>query len=173
VTPVVPPYRRGGGFGSLGIRFHEVFQPARVPLRPETLGAWLTLAALAVALCVGIWIAVRRYVRGAYRRAAAHELATLAARFEQQSQDLAALEALPNVLKRCALGSFERSKVAPLHGARWVEFLSATSPRPFGEDAGRALVTLATRGASALTRDEAVLLFAAAREWIRRHRADL
>jgi hypothetical protein len=173
MTPVVPPYRRGGGFGSLGVRFREVIEPHVPPLRPETFGAWLTLGLIALALVAGVAWLVWRAIRRRYRRAAERELLALRARFQAEPPALDALEAVPAVIKRCALGSFARSKVAQLSGERWIAFLSATSREPFGEGASRALLTIATRGAAAVSAADASSLFLGARAWIRRHRAEL
>lgn len=172
MTPVVPPYRRGGGFGSLGVRFREVVDPPALALRPETLGAWLTLGLLVAAIAAAIGWLSYRYWRRRYRRAAERELLLLQAAFNAQHEPLAALEAVPAVIKRCALHGFAREKVAPLSAERWVAFLSTTSRTGFASAAGSALVTIATRGASAVTAEEAAQLFGAARTWIRGHHAD-
>jgi len=173
MTPLVPPYRRGGGFGSLGVRFREVLEPHVPPLRPETLGAWLTLGLLAAAVAAGVAWLVWRALRRRYRRAAERELLALRARFQAEPPALDALEAVPAVIKRCALSSFARARVAPLSGERWIAFLSATSGEPFGEAASRALSTITTRGAAAVSAADATSLFLSARAWIRRHRAEL
>ncbi|MEI9935741.1 MAG: DUF4381 domain-containing protein [Pseudomonadota bacterium] len=173
MTPTVPPYRRGGGFGSLGVRFREVLEPQVPPLRPETLGAWLTLGVFVAAIAAGVAWLVWRTMRRSYRRAAERELLALRARFWAAPHELDALEAVPAVIKRCALGSFARAKVAPLSGERWIAFLSATSAEPFGEGASRALLTITTRGATGVSAADASSLFLGARAWIRRHRAEL
>ncbi|MEI9947536.1 MAG: DUF4381 domain-containing protein [Pseudomonadota bacterium] len=173
MTPTVPPYRRGGGFGSLGVRFREVLEPHVPPWRPETLGAWLTLGLFAAAVVAAIAWFVWRAVRRRYRRTAERELQALRARFQNDPQGLDALEAVPAVIKRCALGSFARSQVAALSGERWIAFLSSTGGEPFGEAASRALLTLTTRGAAAVSGADAASLFVGARTWIQRHRAEL
>ena len=173
MTPVVPPYRRGGGFGSLGVRFREVLEPHAVSLRPETFGAWVTLGVAVVALLAGVGWLVWRYRQRRHRRAAERELRALAAAWAAEERRLETLEAVPAVIKRCALQSFARPKVAPLSGERFVAFLSATGGAPFGEAAGRALQTIATHGASAVAADDAPSLFSAAQTWVRRHRAEL
>jgi hypothetical protein len=171
MTPVVPPYRRGAGFGSLGVRFTEVFEPARIALRPETLGAWLTLGVFALLVGAAVAWLVLRFVRRRHRRVATRELDALSRDFAA-TRELTPLEKLPAVLKRCALGSFPRERVAPLAGEAWREFLDATChAAPFADGAGRALVTLTTRGASSLDAIQAPLLIGAARTWVRRHRA--
>ena len=173
MTPVVPPYRRGGGFGSLGVRFTEVLEPARVPLGPQTVGAWVTLFVLGALVVAGVVWLVVGYTRRRHRREADRELGALLSRF-QTSRELAALEVLPGLLKRCALGSFPRERVAPLSGEAWRSFLNATcSAAPFAGGPGAALVTLATRGASFLDARDVPPLIAAARTWVRRHHAGI
>ncbi|HEV8551489.1 MAG TPA: DUF4381 domain-containing protein [Polyangiaceae bacterium] len=171
MTPAVPPYRRGSGFGSLGVRFTEVLEPARVPLRPETVGAWLTIALLGALVAAFLAWLVVRWVRRRHRRVAERELQALLHAFEA-SRQLAGLETLPVVLKRCALGSFPRERVASLSGDAWRAFLDATCrAAPFSGPPGGALVMLTTRGASSLDAAEVPALVAAARTWVRRHRA--
>ena len=170
-TPRVPPYRRGGGFGSLGVRFTEVVEPPSVSLEPSTTGAWLTLAALILLCASGVTWLVLRHVRRRHRRVAQRELVALS-RARQGGADPATLEALPSVLKRCALASFSRATVAPLSGERWRQFLDESCPGgPFTGSAGQALVTLSTRGARALSQADESALFAASQIWVRRHRA--
>ncbi len=155
------------------MRFREVLEPQLPPLRPETVGAWLTLGLLTTAIGAGLAWLVWRMIRRRHRRAAERELQALRARFQADPPELHALEAVPAVIKRCALGSFDRSKVASLSGERWIAFLSDTSGDPFGEAASRALITITTRGAEAVSAADASSLFLGARAWIRRHRAEL
>ncbi len=176
MTPVVPPYRRGGGFGTLGLRFAEVSEPAPVPLGPQTLGAWLTLAALALALVLALGWLVRRHIRRRYRRLAERELRELETAWAlapAAPEAPRALEPVPALLKRCALQSFARAQVASLSGTAWLRFLDATGAAPFGEAAGRALLAITMHGPSAVAQADAPRLFAAARTWVRRHRAQL
>lgn len=173
MIPQVPPYRRGGSFGSLGVRFSEVLEPPAVPLKPATFGAWITLALFAALLAAGATGLVLRYQRRRHRRVARRELELLARR-RRDGTDAAVLEGLPSVLKRCALASFSRVTVAPLSGERWRQFLDDSCPgAPFAGSAGRALVALTSRGASALSGADESALFAAAQIWVRRHRASV
>ena len=173
MTPVLPPYRRGEGFGSLGVRFEEVLEPARVALWPATPGAWITLGMLALGLALGSAWFLRRQWRRRYRRAAERELSALQRDWSAARERGEPLDALPALLKRCALQGFARERVAALSGAAWLGFLDATGGVPFGEAAQRALRAITTRGGAAARRDDAERLFAAARVWIRRHHADL
>lgn len=173
MTPVVPPYRRGAGFGSLGVRFEEVVEPARVSFTPQTPGAWLTLIALAAGLLLAIGWCAWRWRKRRHRRVAQRELAALQRSWSGDPAALAALEAVPIVLKRCALSSFARERVASLCGPDWLQFLDATGRGPFGVEAGRALTDITTRGASAASATDVPCLFAAAVIWVRRHHADV
>jgi hypothetical protein len=173
VTPVLPPYRRGAGFGTLGQRLSEVIEPAPVSLAPQTLGAWLTLLSLAIGLALALGWLVRRHLRRRYRRLAERELRALEAAWIADPARRRVLEPVPALLKRCALGSFARARVAPLSGPSWLAFLDTTARAPFGEAAGRALLAITTRGANAVAAADAPELFAAARRWVRRHRAEL
>ncbi len=171
MNPAVPPYRRGGGFGSLGVRFSEVVEPPPASLEPATIGAWLTLSLLVLLAAAGVAWLVLRYYRRRHRRVARRELESLA-RARRERADASVLEALPSVLKRCALASFSRETVASLSGERWRQFLDRSCPSaPFAGSAGRALVTLTTRGAHALSRDEESALLTASQTWVRRHHA--
>jgi len=171
MSPVVPPYRRGEGFGSLGVRFGEVVDPAPVSLGPQTAGAWATLGAVALAAGLALAWLLRRHLRRRYRRAAARELGALGAAWAAEPGAPATLEAVPRLLKRCAMQSFGRARVAALSGEAWLRFLDATGPSPFDAAAGRALSTIAARGAGAVSEADALSLLRAARRWIRRHRA--
>ncbi|HYQ42848.1 MAG TPA: DUF4381 domain-containing protein [Polyangiaceae bacterium] len=171
MTPQIPPYRRGGGFGSLGVRFSEVIEPPSVSFEPATVGAWITLAGLTLLVAAGVTWLVVRYARRGHRRLAQRELESLA-RARRDRTNPALLEALPSVLKRCALVSFSRASVASLSGERWRLFLDESCPgTPFSGNAGQALVTLTTHGASALSHADEDALLTASRIWVRRYRA--
>lgn len=122
MTAIVPPYRRGGGFGTLGARLREVFEPAPPSLQPETVGAWLTLIALGLTVAAALAALSLRYARRRHRRAAARELGALRAAWNANPAAPDVLERVPALLKRCALGSFARERVAPLSGDRWLAF---------------------------------------------------
>ena len=165
MTPVVPPFQRGGGFGTLGSSFKQPVLPEPVSWAPSAPGAWITLGLLALGLLGAGWLALQRYRRRAPRRAALRVLGRLEAK-------PSSLPELARLLKAVALASFPRPRVAPLSGEPWRAFLIATSPGSgFEGTAGEALVTLGERGAEAVSATAVAPLFAAARSWITRHRA--
>jgi hypothetical protein len=73
---------------------------------------------------------VRKQRSTRHRRMARRELGALRDTWQRASADERArtLERLPLLLKGCALGSFERSRVAKLAGAAWLTFLRSTAP---------------------------------------------
>jgi hypothetical protein len=174
MKPVLPPFQRGGGFGTLGTSFLEPSLPAPISLSPATWGAWSTLA---LALLGVVWLAtylLRRHKRSRHRLLARRELSALRSQWcagaAQARPEL--LERLPRVLKGCALHSFERRRVAPLSGAAWLAFLRDTAPGAgFEGETGEALVTLSERGAPFVADAAVPALFNAAESWVRRHRA--
>ena len=172
MKPVVPPFQRGGGFGTLGTSFLEPALPESVSLVPATWGAYLTLALLVAVIASALWQLVRHHQRRGHRRDARRELAALQRAWSSAAREARAaqLERLPRLLKGCALGSFARARVAPLAGNAWLAFLRSTAPGAGFEGApGEALLRLCERGAPAV--DDAVVpaLFAVSARWIARH----
>ena len=172
MKPVLPPFQRGGGFGTLGSSFLEPTLPAPISLAPATWGAWLTLVLLALGAAALLVALVRRRARGRHRRLARRELLALRKVWQDAAHEArgSALEGLPRLLKGCALGSFERGRVASLAGVAWRDFLRATAPGAGFEGApGEALVALCERGAPAVSEALVPGLFAAAERWVVRH----
>jgi Domain of unknown function (DUF4381) len=171
MKPVVPPFQRGGGFGTLGTSFLEPGLPEAVSLAPATLGAYLTLALLVAAIASALWQLVRRHQRRRHRRQARRELAALEQAWSAASEARSALlERLPRLLKGCALGSFERARVAPLSGSAWLAFLRSTAPGAGFEGApGETLLRLCERGAPAVDDAAVPALFAVSARWIASH----
>jgi hypothetical protein len=157
------------GFGTVGHRdFVELSVPEEVSLAPQAAGWYVLGAVLAGALVLGLVRAAQRYRRDVYRRAALSELARLreAAAGGERS---AALEQLPELLKRCALAAFPRERVAALSGARWHVFLERRAPGALSDDAKSALSRLVLEGPSELPRQAERALFDGVERWVRRH----
>lgn len=133
-------------------------EPQAVSMVPATAG-WFWLAVLvvaAIALLVRWWIARRR--AGAYRKAALAELASAG------SDPVA----IAGIVRRTALAAYPRERVAQLHGEAWLNFLDEScGGRDFREGPGRAIAS-----APYATADAGADLAGAAKEWVRRHRAN-
>lgn len=173
MKPDLPPFQRGGGFGTLGTDFNEPALPDRVSLAPETWGAWLSaLVLIASLILLALWFA-RRTQQNQHRRVARRELNALhkAWRAAAATERAQLLNQLPRLLKGCALGSYERPRVAKLAGASWLSFLRSTAPTAgFEGAAGETLVALCERGALAVSDDAVPALFHAVERWIAGHR---
>ncbi len=157
MKPVVPPFVRGEGFGTLGQSFAEPTLPQAVPLQPATVGAWTTLGLFALLGLGLLAFAVQAHRRRRHRRTARRELIRLERLWSESapgsSERKEPLERLPVIVKACALGSFRRGEVARLAGADWIEFLNRSSPkRPFSGPMGETLSSLCIRGSGALRR---------------------
>lgn len=145
----------------------DIHLPPPVGWWPPAPGWWLLLlVGLAVLAGGGWWL--KRHRKQAYRRAARLELRRLLEnpRGLSDRQRLAEVAAL---LRRVAIQSCGRARVAPLSGAAWLAFLDRSGRSDqFSTGSGRAL-------GSDLYRPEPTVdlegLFSLVEEWIRRHRS--
>jgi len=103
----------------------DIHLPDAVSLWPLAPGWWLLAAA--TALAVGLGIGLRRRHLASIRRAATDELDALCNQFDVEGDAVALAEGLSALLRRVALARFGQAHVAPLHGAKWVAFLSDAS----------------------------------------------
>ncbi len=115
VAPVAAPTDAADDSSLVGLlnQLAEVPDPAPVSMVPQTAG-WAVLAAvLATALMWGAYRWWRRYRANAYRRAALVALAEVGDAPVRVSE----------ILKRVAMVSYGRRRVAVLSGLEWVRFL--------------------------------------------------
>ncbi|MEM6468244.1 MAG: DUF4381 domain-containing protein [Planctomycetota bacterium] len=96
----------------------DVVSPMRVSWWPPSPGSMFLVAIVLLWFSVLAFRLIQRYRRRAYRRQAVRELA------EIKPGDFLALSEL---LKRVALVSFPRERVASLAGSDWMQFLSSTN----------------------------------------------
>ena len=157
--------------GSVGrSEFVEIIPPEPVDMHPQT-PAWTVLfVLLGLALCTGLALAVRAYLRNAYRRAALAELDTLRSRLGPNTRTEVLL-ATAGLLKRCALAVAPREGVAALSGEAWLDFLDSRAPRALSDEARRALSELVIRDPEALPTELDTALLDGVERWVRRHRA--
>lgn len=157
------------GFGTIGHRdFVEIVVPDLVAFTPETWGWYLLFGLLAVAVTAGIFRALHRYRRNAYRRAALVELRDLrsAAGGPERAQ---AVARLPVLLKRAALAAFSRHEVAGLSGDAWLAFLERSAPGALNDEAKRTLLLLVLRNPDEVPQARDRALFDGAERWLRGH----
>ena len=138
----------------------DIVVPPPVPWWPPAPGWWILATGCLAALAMSAAVALGRYQRNAYRRAALAELAAV------NVDGPAAAAAISAVLKRVALVAYPRSEVASLTGAAWLAFLDRAGATTDFTSGLAASLTKATKG-GAIQSSAAVL--AAARRWVRRH----
>jgi hypothetical protein len=141
----------------------DIVVPPPVPWWPPAPGWWIVAAALAAALAMLAVHVIRHHRHNAYRRAALAELAAL-----DSADDPARARAISAILKRTALVAYPRAEVASLTGAAWLAFLDRTAGTDAFTKGPAAALERAAYGAP--TGDDAALA-AAARRWVKRHRA--
>ena len=125
--------------------------------------AWFVLAGLIVAgVAYLVWLRFRKWQRDTYRRTALEQLDTIHT-----------ISEISLLLKRVALVSYDRRKVAGLAGTAWIEFLRSTGGR-FDDHDGRLLAAAYQNPTTDKSADPAPpahldSLVSAARAWIRNH----
>lgn len=143
-------------------RLADIVVPPPVPWWPPAPGWWMVAAALLAVIFILVIAGVQHRHRNAYRRQALAEIDALGPVVD--ATDLSALSA---ILKRSALVAYRREQVASLTGSEWLGFLDRT-----GGD-GRFSTTPAFTAAIYGGRiDDGSAPLAAARHWVKRHRAE-
>jgi len=139
-------------------KLHDFYQPPPPAWTPQTIG-WYVVFAIAGLLVV--WMIVhniRRWFTNRYRREALRELVVLTP------------DQFSSLLKRTALATWPREKVASLSGDSWLSFLSETGGNSLFQHApGNRIEEVALRPTTISSEDEEQLRKLTA-EWIRRHR---
>ncbi len=142
----------------------DIVVPPDVPLWPPAPGWWIVGAAVAASAAVLAAMAVLRYRRNAYRRAALGELASI-----EHLPPGEAAQRITAVLKRVALVAYPRAVVASLSGEAWLGFLDRTGHTDvFTRGPARGLLSLAYGGRSDAS--DLLAIVSAARAWVYRHR---
>jgi hypothetical protein len=146
-------------------RLRDVILPAPIPWWPPAPG-WLLVGALLVLLfCWWLICAIRHWQSNCYRREA---LALL------DAAGISDVE-LATLIKRVALSTYPRERVAALTGERWLTFLDQTGHTDaFTQGPGRWIARLPYEPQlkASLPDDERRRLVKAIRTWIIRHRAE-
>ena len=142
---------------------HDIVRPDPVSLLPVTTGWWILFGWLAFCLVLFGMLLWRKWLANRYRREA---LALMDSILAKEDGTVAAREAAI-LVKRTALAVFPRSHVAALTGEQWAEFLCRTSRQDATVVRGaRDLVAAPYR-----SEVDDVLALAAARAWLKVHRA--
>ncbi len=116
----------------------DIHLPEPISWWPPAPGWWLLSAAL-VLLVLLAWFSYRCYQRGAIKRAALNELSQIASHYREHPQQQ--LQLLSQLLRRVALATQPRSRVAGLSEETWLAFLDHfTDQQQFTQGVGRVLL---------------------------------
>lgn len=100
-----------------------VYEPDPLDFQFETPGWYIVGGLLLIGIFILTFVFIRNYRKKAYRRDAAKYLRKL----DRDKPDISTLQEVLAVLKKVALQTFGREKVAGLYGKNWLEFLQQTS----------------------------------------------
>lgn len=105
-------------------QLHDIQIPDPVYWWPLPMSVWSMLVAF-LGLAIGlVWYLWNRHKNNRYRREALAQLPTLLAQHDSPSQKIMALN---HLLKQVAITHYGRTRVAPLTGQAWVDFLHQTA----------------------------------------------
>lgn len=166
-TNAVPAMNPATGQSSPLAQLADIHLPPPVASFPWAPGWWILLATAVIVLVYGIfWYRTQRN-KSAFRRAAIAELNDIAL----IETDSLFAQQLNQLLRRVALHSYPKEKIAGLSGDKWMDFLyQSCGEKPVFTDANLEAILQAAyqSSAQALQRDA---LIAESRTWIRRHRS--
>jgi Domain of unknown function (DUF4381) len=150
----------------------DIVAPPPVPWWPPAPG-WYVVAGVVLILGFwGAWQGWRRWRAAAYRRAALAEWRQLKTQVHDPGHREAALQHLPELVKRVALAAFPREAVASLSGEAWLRFLDSSGHTDaFTRGRGQLLPALAYDPKRIAQLDMRTVddLFRIVQHWIRDH----
>lgn len=161
-------------FGNYVLKgMEEISSPDPISAMPQGVGWWVLTSIL---LLVGgfLFYRLRRsWIANAYRRRASAALLTLEEGADENWHDH--LQGLPEILRATALKAYPRRNVVALSGARWREFLNATTDSAlWSEKTFQTLYDLSYRPASkkGLSEVAAREVLHVTKEWVETHQSN-
>ncbi|MEN8139991.1 MAG: DUF4381 domain-containing protein [Thermodesulfobacteriota bacterium] len=156
---------------------HDIIPLDPVPWLPPAPGWYALALSLLLALAWSALLAISRWRRNRYRRAALTELKELEQELSRPDSLETALVQLPPLLKRVALAAYGRQATASLIGNQWLAFLnqSVRGRNNFSPRVARTLMACSYgpgKTLQQLSPAEIQDLCVAVRHWIRRHRPE-
>ena len=106
----------------------DIVEPPPVSWWPPALGWYVIGIALGLVLLWTAWSLLRRHRANRYRRVALLDWQRLHELAQEPSGRAAALEMLPELVKRVALVAYPRAEIASLSGEPWFKLLRQTGP---------------------------------------------
>ncbi|WP_252176258.1 DUF4381 domain-containing protein [Endozoicomonas sp. 4G] len=114
--------------------------PDPVSFWPPAPGWWLSAVLVIVVITLTTWLVTRSIRRNRYRRQARKQAHIIFSAYRNHQNSLQFANDCNRLLKQTALHAYPAEQVAPLHGDRWLDFLSRKSGiRAFNEQPGEAL----------------------------------
>lgn len=153
--------------GDLG-RLHDIVAPTGFPFWPLAPGVWVLIAAAAALSSLQAWRAWLHYRADAYRRVALRELDALVVPGGSGSDPILGISA---ILKRVALISYPRERVANLSGNAWGNFIVDQAGQRIDVSGIADQLAGALKPGEGIGTADAAQLIAEAKHWVRRHRA--
>lgn len=155
----------------------EITPPQPVSYRPETVGWFVLLGLLVLAVA---WSAYRRYRHhraNLYRRWALEKLEDISRVIGKKLGLEKPLREIPILVKQTALHAYPRGEVASLCGDDWLRFLDASyGGTGFSDGPGRILAHTAYETDQELGRyrqEDIKQLLKLVRRWIKKHRGEV
>lgn len=145
-------------------QLRDIHLPEPVSWWPPAPGWWLA-GFISLAALIALFYFLRRWrVKNRYRKVALKILSQL----DVQDNELTSLEAISELLRRVAIQTFGREKVAALAGEAWLAFLDKTGrTTDFSKGPGRVLGSDLYRPSVEADVEQVQLI---ARKWIKEHR---
>ena len=151
-------------------QLRDIHVPDAIGSWPPAPGWWLLAIALLFALFMLLQWLWRHYDARAYRREALRNLNEAHEDWLESGQTAPYFSAVNELLKRVAMQTYGRQRVASLSGARWLAFLDRTAHRLPHEFSATAMDSALYSRDDTATKPDVVNLLA--REWIKHHRSD-
>jgi hypothetical protein len=152
---------------------HEVERPEAISLFPNAPGFWLLAFCLLLAFIVYTLFFLRSWRVNAYRREALRCLKQLARRCDTGALTVQDKRQIPELVRRVASASWGRSRVAPLNGSEWLDFLKWSSADGEQPEEGDLLLTLSYLPETEINKIETLrikLLISSLCRWVKSHR---
>jgi len=144
-----------------------IFEPETVAFSPET-PAWYVLGGvLLTILSLGLYRVVKNFSKNAYRREALKSLSHLE-KPGAQADPASVINEIRILIKQCAIAGYGRSRVAPLYGEEWLQFLETTGKNtPFTHH--KELIEKGNMHQLMESNSDLASLVKIAKKWIRSH----
>ena len=146
-------------------QLRDIHLPEPISWWPPAPGWWVVLLLSLAAVVLVIYFLRKHWLQKRYRRIALRELENFSLNGERNNQAL--LEEMSALLRRVALQTYGRKRVAPLAGEPWLDFLNSTGKtEEFTQGAAKVLGAGLYQSSVEADMDEVLQI---AQRWIKGH----